>query len=92
FYNMATVQFDHRLGAWALAFLVPWLWLRARRVELPLRARVSIATLLAIVAAQISLGIATLLQAVPVALGATHQGVAVLVFAAALAVNHALRD
>jgi cytochrome c oxidase assembly protein subunit 15 len=92
FNNMATVQFDHRLGAWALAFLVPWLWLRARRVELPSRARVSIAILLAIVAAQISIGIATLLQAVPVALGATHQGVAVLVFAAALAVNHGLRD
>jgi cytochrome c oxidase assembly protein subunit 15 len=92
FYNMATVQFDHRLGAWALAFLVPWLWLRARRVELPLRARVSITILLGIVAVQVSLGIATLLQAVPVALGATHQGVAVLVFAAALAVNHALRD
>jgi cytochrome c oxidase assembly protein subunit 15 len=92
FYNMATVQFDHRLGAWALAFLVPWLWLRARRGGLPLRARASISILLAAVAVQISLGIATLLHAVPVGLGATHQGVAVLVFAAALAVNHALRD
>ncbi|MCX7892778.1 MAG: COX15/CtaA family protein [Burkholderiales bacterium] len=92
FYNMATVQFDHRLGAWALAFLVPWLWLRARRVALTPRARVSIALLFAAVAAQIALGIATLLHAVPVALGAAHQGVAVLVFAAALAVNHALAD
>ncbi len=29
FSNMATVQFDHRLLAWVLAFLVPWFWLRS---------------------------------------------------------------
>ena len=31
FYNMATVQFDHRLLAWMLAFLVPVLWWKVRR-------------------------------------------------------------
>ena len=90
FYNMATVQFDHRLGAWALAFLVPWLWLRARRVALPARTRVSISILLAMLAVQVALGIATLLLVVPVPLGAAHQGGAVLLFGAALAANHAL--
>ena len=90
FYNMATVQFDHRLGAWALACLVPWLWLRARRVALPARTRVSISILLAMLAVQVALGIATLLLVVPVPLGAAHQGGAVLLFGAALAANHAL--
>jgi cytochrome c oxidase assembly protein subunit 15 len=90
FYNMATVQFDHRLGAWALAFLVPWLWLRARRVALPARTRVSISILLAMLAVQVALGIATLLLVVPVPLGAAHQGGAVLLLGAALAANHAL--
>ncbi len=91
FYNMATVQFDHRLGAWLLAVLVPLLWLRIRTSGAALRAQVSASVLLALIAVQISLGIATLLKAVPIGLGATHQGVAALVFMATLATNHALR-
>jgi len=91
FYNMATVQFDHRIGAWALALLVPLLWLRTGRSAAGSRARVS-ATLLAVaLAAQVALGIATLLTGVAVPLAAAHQAVAVLVFVAALATNHALR-
>ena len=35
FYNMATVQFDHRAVAWLLAFTVPILWWKALRVEPP---------------------------------------------------------
>jgi len=91
FYNMATVQFDHRLGAWALAFLVPWLWWRARKAAVPPRARLATTLLLAAVVAQIALGITTLLLAVPVALGAAHQGGAVVLLAAALYTNHSLR-
>jgi hypothetical protein len=30
FNNMALVQFDHRLGAWLLACLVPWFWYKMR--------------------------------------------------------------
>jgi len=91
FYNMATVQFDHRLGAWALAFLVPWLWLRARRAAVSPRARLATSLLLAAIVMQIALGITTLLLAVPVALGAAHQGGAVVLLAAALFANHSLR-
>jgi cytochrome c oxidase assembly protein subunit 15 len=91
FYNMATVQFDHRLGAWALAFLGPWFWVRARRIELAPRARLAAHLLLAVVAIQIALGISTLLLAVPVALGAAHQGGAVVLLAAALFANHSLK-
>jgi cytochrome c oxidase assembly protein subunit 15 len=91
FYNMATVQFDHRLGAWVLAFLVPWLWLRVRKASASPRGRLAANLLLAAVIVQIALGITTLLLAVPVALGAAHQGGAVVLLAAALFANHSLR-
>jgi len=92
FWNMATVQFDHRLLAWLLALLVPVLWWKLRTTDgLPSRARFGGHLLLAAVAAQIALGIATLLFVVPIPLAAAHQAGAVLVFAAALNVAHALR-
>ena len=91
FNNMAMVQFDHRLGAWLLAVAVPWLWVEAGRADLPPRARLLTHLLLAALAAQIALGIATLLLAVPVALAAAHQAGALAVFTAALALNHSLR-
>jgi cytochrome c oxidase assembly protein subunit 15 len=91
FNNMATVQFDHRAGAWLLAVAVPWLWVEAGRAELPARARLLTHLLLAALAAQIALGIATLLLAVPVALAAAHQAGALAVFTVALALNHSLR-
>ena len=58
---------------------------------LPARARVGSHWLLALVAMQIALGIVTLLLVVPIPLAAAHQAGAVLVFAAALNVAHALR-
>jgi cytochrome c oxidase assembly protein subunit 15 len=91
FNNMATVQFDHRLAAWLLAFTVPWLWYEAGRAELPARARLLTHFLLAAAAVQIALGIATLLLAVPVALAAAHQAGALVVFTLALTLNHSLR-
>jgi len=92
FWNMATVQFDHRLLAWVIAFAVPALWLKLRATDgLPGRARAGSHLLLALVAMQIALGIATLLLVVPLHLAAAHQAGAVLVFAAALNVAHALR-
>jgi cytochrome c oxidase assembly protein subunit 15 len=92
FWNMATVQFDHRLAAFALAAAAAMLWWRVRRVDdAPQRARRATLVLLALVALQIGLGIATLLLVVPLHLAATHQAGAVLVFAAALNAAHALR-
>ncbi len=91
FNNMATVQFDHRLGAWLLAVLVPWFWLSARREALGTRAKLAANLLLGMLALQIALGIATLLLVVPVPLAAMHQGGAVLLLGAALFTNHALR-
>jgi cytochrome c oxidase assembly protein subunit 15 len=92
FYNMATVQFDHRLVAWALAIVVPLMWWRIRKAEAaPRRARSGASLLVGLLAVQIALGIATLLLVVPLPLAALHQACAVLVFAAALNVAHALR-
>ena len=89
--NMATVQFDHRMGAWLLATAVTWLWFEAGRSELPWRARLLTHLLLVALAVQIALGIATLLLVVPVPLAAAHQAGALAVFTIALALNHALR-
>jgi heme a synthase len=91
FSNMALVQFDHRLIAWALALLVPWLWVRSLRERVPARARRSCDALLALFAVQVALGIATLLLKVPVPLAAAHQAGAMAVLTAALAAAHALR-
>jgi cytochrome c oxidase assembly protein subunit 15 len=80
-YNMATVQLVHRAFFWALAVLVLIAWWRDRRSP-------AANALLLAFAAQASLGIATLLNGVPIPLGAAHQGGAVLVLAAALWYTH----
>ncbi len=92
FNNMATVQFDHRLIAWLLAFAVPWLWYEAGRAGLPARTRLLTHLLLAAAAVQIALGIATLLLVVPAALAAAHQTGALVVFTIALTLNHSMQD
>jgi cytochrome c oxidase assembly protein subunit 15 len=91
FNNMATTQFNHRLGAWLLAFIVPWFWYRLRSAPVSTRARNIASLLLLVLAAQITLGIATLLMAVPVPLGAAHQGGAMVVFCILLWLNHEIR-
>ena len=91
FWNMATVQFDHRLGAWLLAFLVPVLWWKVRGADLAPRVRLGANLLLAMLVVQVALGIATLLLVVPLALAAAHQAGAVVLFALALHLVHALR-
>lgn len=80
-YNMATVQFVHRAFFWLLAVLVPIAWWRYRAVP-------AAHVLMAAFALQAALGIATLLLRVPLALGAAHQGGAVLLLAAALWTAH----
>jgi cytochrome c oxidase assembly protein subunit 15 len=91
FDNVTTVQFNHRLIAWLLFFTVPAFWWFAQgRVTAP-RARLALHLLLAALAMQIVLGIATLVNAVPVPLGAAHQAGALVVFTFALFINHQLR-
>lgn len=91
FDNMATVQFDHRMIAWTLAILIPVFWYRSRSLPLSGSARFACSLLLIMLAIQIGLGISTLLLVVPLPLAAAHQAGAVLLFTAALWVNHQLR-
>ncbi len=89
FTNMATVQFDHRMIAWLLMGLIPWYSWRIWN-EAP-EARTPAAVLTLWLAAQVALGIATLLLQVPVALGAAHQAGAMVLFGLLLWANHAIR-
>jgi cytochrome c oxidase assembly protein subunit 15 len=91
FYNMATVQFDHRALAWVLAFVVPAFWWRVRgKPEASRAVRIAADAMLAALVVQIALGIATLVNVVPLSLAALHQAGAVVLFAAALNAAHAL--
>ncbi len=92
FYNMATVQFDHRLLALIVTLAVLLLWTKiARLPRTSRRVRVGTYWLLAMLAAQVTLGVLTLVLVVPVPLAALHQAGALLLFAAALHLAHALR-
>jgi len=85
FYNIATVQFDHRVLAWVLAFAVPLLWWKiANTAGAPRLASIGAHLLLAMLAAQVTLGILTLVFVVPLPLAALHQAGALLLFAFAL--------
>lgn len=91
FENLATVQFDHRLIAYILMLMIPALWMYARRFSLSPPTRMASHLLLTVFILQAGLGIMTLLNYVPVALGAAHQGGAVLLLTCALYFNHTLR-
>jgi len=91
FDNMTTVQFDHRWLAITTFVVILIYWLKARKADLPNRARPAINALLHTAVLQVALGVSTLLLAVPVVLGASHQAVAMLLFTVALYLVHALR-
>jgi cytochrome c oxidase assembly protein subunit 15 len=88
--SVGAVQFDHRLIAWVLVIAIPLLWWRILRADVSASARIASHLFLGMLAIQFTLGVATLLLAVPVALGAAHQGGALILFALSLAVAHEL--
>jgi cytochrome c oxidase assembly protein subunit 15 len=91
-WNMAMVQFVHRTLALVVLAAAWWLgWRVLRDPGSPRAARLAAGTLAAVVLAQVALGIATLLAAVPVNLGAAHQGGAVVVLSAAVWLARVLR-
>jgi len=91
FDNMVTAQFDHRLLAITTFIVIVVYWFKLRTADLPERARPAVNALLHTVVLQVVLGITALLMAVPVVLGAAHQGVAMLLFTIVLYLVHALR-
>ena len=90
FENALTVQFNHRLVAYALVLATLWhVWtLRGTRDS---RVRLTTAALAAAMLTQAALGIATLLGQVPLALGLAHQAGAAAVFGLAVWHFYALR-
>ncbi len=78
FENHTTVQFEHRMVAYAITGVAVLLWWRLR--QHPDRAmRHAGAGILAFVLLQMLLGILTLIHVVPVSLGVAHQGGALLI-------------
>jgi cytochrome c oxidase assembly protein subunit 15 len=91
-YNMATVQFVHRVAAVSLVALAAILWWRIDSdARVHDRVRPWSQALLAAAVVQAGLGIATLLLRVPLWLAALHQAGAFIVFTCALGLRHSLR-
>lgn len=87
--NHVTVQFTHRVLALTTLALVLAVWATTRRrVAGDRPARLVLDALLCAALLQVGLGIATLLSYVPVWLGTLHQGGAVLLLSATLALQH----
>ncbi|CAE7558175.1 COX15, partial [Symbiodinium microadriaticum] len=78
FENTATVQFDHRVLALSTYAGICWTYVRTQSSAalwetLPLATRLSFHTMFVAAAAQVGLGVFTLLTYVPVPLAAAHQ-------------------
>jgi cytochrome c oxidase assembly protein subunit 15 len=84
FENVTTAQFDHRVLAVTLVAAVIVLWLWSMRALLSPAQRFAYNALGTMALIQLGLGIATLLAAVPVVLGALHQAGALILFSLAL--------
>lgn len=89
FENTLTVQFDHRMLAYAIWLVVVAHAVDALRGAADLRARQDAVVLALLVTAQAALGIATLLLVVPLSLAIAHQVLAVVVLT--FAIMHAER-
>ena len=90
FENHLTVQFDHRMVAYALAGFIGWHVYRVLNSDIGGMARVTAQWLAAVLGLQIILGISALMLAVPIALGAAHQLGAVALLAVAVTHLHIL--
>lgn len=91
FENPAAVQLNHRLLAILTFVTAVGMWGTLRRSARGRFAR-RLDLVLGTAVLQLTLGIATLLLAVPIALGVAHQGGAALLMVAVLLALHAVRD
>ena len=83
FENALTVQFDHRMLAYAIFILALWHALDVARTVKSGPARPGAFVLAASVVLQVALGVATLLLQVPLPVALAHQALAMLVLTAA---------
>jgi len=84
FENPGLAQFDHRIGAYIVAFAAIFVWGSAMRAKVSRLAHTSAWAILVITLVQIALGIATLLNRAPILLSALHQFTALALLSAAL--------
>ena len=91
FENIVTVQFNHRVMATLLFFIVPAFWWTLKNTQQESHVRIGANLLLAALALQITLGISTLLLVVPVTIAAAHQAGAVILLTTSIIVSHQLR-
>jgi cytochrome c oxidase assembly protein subunit 15 len=91
FANVAAIQFDHRLLAVTTFAAIVLVAAAGWRARLPKPAHIALWALLAAVAAQVTLGISTLLLVVPIPLAVAHQAGAVILLTAAIVFRHTLR-
>jgi len=92
FENVMTVQFDHRLMATLLFISIIAFYSVAIRKNLSRRIKLGLHLMLIMLLIQVSLGISTLLLHVPVALAASHQAGALVLFTIVLFVAHQIRQ
>lgn len=94
--NVTTVQFNHRIWAILTASATVGFWgitqyLPSLKSGLTLRQKNLINALLMVLVLQFSLGVATLLHAVPLTLASLHQMGALVLFTVSLAVAHSTK-
>jgi cytochrome c oxidase assembly protein subunit 15 len=92
FEDVTTVQFNHRIVAYVLTAAVVALWVAGRRQGLAGFGAATANALFAVLAFQVLVGIWTLLEVVPIWLGALHQFGAVVLLTAAVVHLFALRS
>lgn len=86
--GLVGIHYAHRLGAYTLFFLVGGYTHLAARAGLPPRARWAVRAAAALLVLQILLGIGNVLLRVPLAVSASHLGVALLLFGSLVVAGH----
>ncbi|WP_051241398.1 COX15/CtaA family protein [Stappia stellulata] len=86
FESVLTVQFQHRMTAYALAIAAVWLWVSVMRNPAARHLATAAPVLVLAISVQMVIGIATLLGQVPFWLALAHQGFIVVVIAACIEV------
>jgi len=92
FENITTIQFNHRMIAYLLILLIPFYSFSVRRLAITTRSMFAAHLLLAMLIIQVSLGVATLLLNMPVAIAVIHQGGAIVLFTIALFITREIRQ
>jgi cytochrome c oxidase assembly protein subunit 15 len=91
FDHNTTVQFNHRIAAYATVFLVMTLSILSRKASLPANVAIAMRAVQAAVLLQFTLGVMTLLSGVKTHVAATHQGGALALYTTLLWLVFTLR-